>query len=311
MKSFIHKSVFFLFCTILAITAFICLMPKSKGTSYIIYNEKIKLLEETPSPKMVFVSGSSLYTSLDSKRVSDSLHLPVVNYGFHAGIGLRYMIDDVAQYAKKGDIFVISPEYPQFFSDIMYGNPETLAPLMYFTGFRNLTHMNGKQFMNVIAGLPYIIKVNFVDGFMRNEMKGKDVPLTNFMNEYGDETTHWGFKGKIPLKSSKIKEDEKILDTEFATWFIERIQQMENQGALVLLVPSVIRYSGYVQEEERTRIISDFLKSMGHPYHSEPIKHALPDSCAWNSDYHMNYYGVVQNTDRLISELKDFIQEQH
>ena len=75
------------------------------------YNKKCQLLEDTPSPRIIFVGGSNLAFGLDSQRIKDSLNINVINYGLHAGIGLKYMIDDISTYARKGDIIVFAPEY--------------------------------------------------------------------------------------------------------------------------------------------------------------------------------------------------------
>ena len=55
------------------------------------YNKKCQLLEDTPSPRIIFVGGSNLAFGLDSQRIKDSLNINVINYGLHAGIGLKYM----------------------------------------------------------------------------------------------------------------------------------------------------------------------------------------------------------------------------
>lgn len=56
------------------------------------YNKKCQLLEDTPSPRIIFVGGSNLAFGLDSQRIKDSLNINVINYGLHAGIGLKYMM---------------------------------------------------------------------------------------------------------------------------------------------------------------------------------------------------------------------------
>ena len=65
------------------------------------YNKKCQLLEDAPAPRIIFVGGSNLAFGLDSQRIKDSLNINVINYGLHAGIGLKYMIDDISTYAKE------------------------------------------------------------------------------------------------------------------------------------------------------------------------------------------------------------------
>lgn len=80
-------------------------------------------------PRIIFVGGSNLAFGLDSQRIKDSLNINVINYGLHAGIGLKYMVDDISTYARKGDIIVFAPEYSHFYSGLAYGESITIAPL--------------------------------------------------------------------------------------------------------------------------------------------------------------------------------------
>lgn len=302
MKRFIIKSLAFLFCFTLLFILVIVLMPKSKSPSYNLYNYKMELLEKVPSPRLIFVSGSSLYTSLDSKRIEDSLHISVINSGLHAGIGLKYTIDDVTQYVRKGDVVAIGAEYPQFYTDA-YGN-KTLAVILYYNGWRNLKSLNIKQWMNVITGLPYIIRVNVFEGLLTHELIGRRTDPKKAISKNGDEVSHWKINADGSGIVSGASKSKLILDTVFGDYFIKKIKEMEAKGAKVVLIPSVIRETAFQYEKKRAYELNAFFKKQGYAYHSSPESHVMPDSCAWNTDYHMNYKGVQRNTEVLIQELR-------
>jgi hypothetical protein len=76
--------------------------------------EKHKLIAEVPSPRVILVGGSNVAFGLDSEFLQKNLGVPVINMGLHGGLGLRYSLDEVVPYIKKGDVFILSPEYPQF-----------------------------------------------------------------------------------------------------------------------------------------------------------------------------------------------------
>lgn len=302
MKRFITKSLAFILCFALLLLLVIVLMPKSKSPSYNLYNYKMSLVDTVPSPRLIFVSGSSLYTSLDSKRIEDSLHVHIINSGLHAGIGLKYTIDDVAAHVKSGDVVAIGAEYPQFYTDA-YGN-KTLAVVLYYNGWRNIKSLNMKQWRNVIIGLPYIIRVNVFEGLLTHELMGRNTNPMNAINKNGDEISHWKIKADGSGIVSGASKSKLMLDTVFCEYFIEKIKEMEAKGAKVVLIPSVIRETAFQYEKERAYELDAFFKKHGYKYHSSPESHVMPDSCAWNTDYHMNYNGVVRNTDVLIQELE-------
>lgn len=76
--------------------------------------EKHKLLQMTPSPRLILVGGSNVAFGFDSDYLSSELKLPVINMGLHGGLGLRYALNEVAPYIRKNDLIVVAPEYPQF-----------------------------------------------------------------------------------------------------------------------------------------------------------------------------------------------------
>ncbi len=298
----------FIACFTLLIVFVILVMPKSRSSAYNLYNYKMSLIDTVSSPRLIFVSGSSLYTSLDSKRIEDSLHVNVINSGLHAGIGLKYMIDDVARGVKKGDVVAIGAEYPQFYTDA-YGN-KTLAVILYYNGWRNLCSLNIKQWMNVLKGIPYILRVNIFEGLLTHELVGKVTNPMDAINKNGDEISHWRIKADGSGIVSRASKAELELDTAFCTYFVHKLKEIEKKGAKVLLIPSVIRETAFQYEKERAYELDAFFKKHGYAYHSKPEEHVMPDSCAWNTDYHMNYKGVERNTDVLINELTTFYRNE-
>ena len=306
MKRFLLMSLTFLVTFALIVLIIILVMPKSKSSSYNLYNYKISLIDTVPSPRLIFVSGSSLYTSLNSQRIEDSLHIHVINSGLHAGIGLKYTIDDIARGVKKGDVVAIGAEYPQFYTDA-YGN-KTLAVILYFNGWRNLGSLNMKQWLNVFRGIPYIFRVNIFENLLSHELVGKVRNPMDAISKNGDEISHWKINADGSGIVSRASKTDLVLDTAFCTYFVHKLEKIENKGAKVLLIPSVIRETAFKYEKKRAYEINSFLQRFGYAYNSKPEKHVMPDSCAWNTDYHMNYKGVERNTDVLINELKCYFR---
>ena len=306
MKRFLFKSVSVIAYFTLLIVFVILIMPKSKSSAYNLYNYKMSLIDTVSSPRLIFVSGSSLYTSLDSKRIEDSLHVHVINSGLHAGIGLKYTIDDVARGVKKGDVVAIGAEYPQFYTDA-YGN-KTLAVILYYNGWRNLGSLNKKQWLNVLKGIPYILRVNIFEGLLIHELVGKVTDPMDAISRNGDEISHWRLDSDGSGIVSRAAKTDLVLDEAFCNYFVHKLKEIEGKGAKVLLIPSVIRETAFKYEKKRAYEVNSFFQKYGYAYNSTPEDHVMPDSCAWNTDYHMNYKGVERNTDVLISEFKKLIR---
>ena len=220
MRTFIIKTLILggtIIALLLSIVVFVPIQPNDYLQAY---NLKCKLLEETESPRVIFVGGSNLAFGLDSQRIKDSLDINVVNYGLHAGIGLKFMLDDVATYVQEGDILVIAPEYGHFYT-IQYGESAAIAPIQAIAGWKKLHLLNFTQLKNVVLGLPRIIEYIFPKNY--NE---RSYVLSGF-NEYGDEVKHWNLES-ITIAEPGIS--NRTFDLSFGEYFIQKIKTLETEN---------------------------------------------------------------------------------
>jgi hypothetical protein len=75
------------------------------------YFDKQTLLQNTPSPRIILVGGSSVAFGFDSKELSKITEMPVVNLGLAVGLGVRFILESIRPYLNEGDIIILSPEY--------------------------------------------------------------------------------------------------------------------------------------------------------------------------------------------------------
>jgi hypothetical protein len=81
------------------------------------------------------------------------------------------------------------------------------------------------------------------------------------------------------------------------------------KGCTVIPTPPACRetfYNGYKGNIEK---ISNQLSALGRPFNVAPYEHVTPDSCAFDTDYHLNKQGVDIFTSKLITELKAHINK--
>jgi hypothetical protein len=87
----------------------------------------IKLLENTPSPRIILVGGSNVSFGLDAELMQRTLGVPVINDGLHAGLGLA-PLRELQEYIRAGDVIIISLEYNLFSNqEVMNGDPAFLS----------------------------------------------------------------------------------------------------------------------------------------------------------------------------------------
>lgn len=77
--------------------------------------DKHAQLRAAASPRVMFVGGSSVGFSVDS-RAFEPLGLQPVNMGLNDGLGLPFMLAEVAGQLREGDVVIVAPETHLYWS---------------------------------------------------------------------------------------------------------------------------------------------------------------------------------------------------
>lgn len=64
--------------------------------------------------KLLYASGSSGFYGVRCSELSRLIGRPAVNFGLHAGLGLRYLMDRCLAAASAGDVIVLGPEWETY-----------------------------------------------------------------------------------------------------------------------------------------------------------------------------------------------------
>lgn len=297
MKEFIFKIVLFTGIVFGLFMGLILFIPVQPNDYFQAYNLKCKLLEETESPRVVFVGGSNLAFGLDCQIIKDSLGVNVVNNGLHAGVGLKFILDDVEAYLRKGDIVVIAPEYEHFYNP--NGEAATIAPIQSVCRWKKLHLLNFAQMKNVITGLPRI----FMHALPKPHNERRYV-LSGF-NEYGDEIKHWQLESISIPRPNPIKG---VFDRNFGEYFVKKIEAFKEKGCAILIIPPVCRETAYEVKRKNIEEVCSFLNEQGLSFQVLPKVHAFSDNYAYDTDYHMTYEGVKRFSSSIVGILKPIIE---
>ncbi len=313
MKSFLSKSVIAFILVILILLSGLFLIPDKKNTVLYAVPDKNKLLEHTPSPRIVFVGGSNLSLGLDSKRISEKFSMPVVNMGIHAGFGLLFILNDVMPYIRKDDLIILVPEYQQYFHPVYYGDI-TLVSLLVEAYPEGCKHLSTKQFLTL---LPNIVKYSGTKWvrFPRNtweDLSHKaevDSGYTRFaFNQYGDSEILWNKKYNIPFYPQKLGPEDEI-NPEMIRDILSFKKSVEEKGGKLLLLPPVYQETSYnnlkpmIEEIKSNPVIQEMNPDF------EPSRYMLPDSIFYDTPYHINKQGVDIRTTKVIEDLSKFFEK--
>ncbi len=294
-----------------AVNALLLFAIPADGNQYLqAYNRKLSLLEQTPSPRLVFIGGSNTAFGLDSRMLSSSLGCNVVNFGLHAGIGMRYPAEDALSYVRPGDVVAFQMEYEFFFTELC--NKETLPKLMAATGWRGACSLTSAEWEALLSGLPMLSLSNLKRLLLyplRGSLDTPSAPQGAFrytadgFNEWGDEVSHWSCAGQPyhNVASGQVRP----VSEDFSRWLNDLLLAYEQRGAQVLLLPPCCVESCLSPTD--LSAIDGALRDMGRQYAVSPDSLAVPDSLAFDTGFHLSREGVQMVTERLAHALKPLL----
>jgi hypothetical protein len=92
-----------------------------RNTSYLAaLRDKEDRLAGLPGQRIVLVGGSNLNFGIDSSIIERRTGRRVVNMGLFAALGLQFMLDEVRDHLRPGDVVVVCSEYMSLLSESYY-----------------------------------------------------------------------------------------------------------------------------------------------------------------------------------------------
>ena len=253
------------------------------------------------TPSIILIGGSNCAFGFDSKLIVDALHMPVINTGVSAGIGLYTQTQMVLPYVSKGDIIIICPEYEQFTS-LLYGD-ETLL-LAISSNDKDLFHLLSlKQIIYLSQYLPSAIKDIVSARVWFNESNNDDYApyWDTCVNEYGDNAA-WGKRLHHNFPSEGRLEPSNI-DKESVRYIKTFIKDIHSKSAECLLLPPVYRDEEFHENIDVIEKLTERLEKNGTPFISHPINYVVPDSLCFDSRYHLTHEGAILRTQQVINDI--------
>jgi hypothetical protein len=266
--------------------------------------DKHERIQKITSPKIIFVGGSNLSFGLVSKMITDSLKYPVMNMGIHAGLGLKFMLDDTKPYVKEGDIIVLSPEYAHYYTDNFFGNFELAAVLfdVFPEGRKYVDYKQGWHLMNYVF-LYSTMKMKYLLGISRDT---NPVYKRESFNENGDAVSHYALPHENIKADEKAKDSDKV-DPDVIAYLLDFRKYIESKKAKVLLFPPVYQQTSFLNQEKLIDKISLALDQAEFSFIAKPSRYCLPDSLFFNTAYHLTREGAEMRTALVLEDIKDQI----
>ncbi|MDJ0578898.1 hypothetical protein [Crocosphaera sp.] len=280
--------------------------PRSSTSLLFAKIDKDKLLKESPSPRLIMIGGSNLSFGINSQRIKDTLELNPINTGIHVAIGLKYMMDDVLEHIKPGDIVVIAPEYQQFYGDGAYGRNELLR-IVIDIDRESLNDLNTKQWLKILPYFPRfsLSKLKPSEYFFQQSKK-IGVYERRAFNQYGDLDIHWNKPRKKVEPTGKLPND---FNHQLIREMVDFRDKVTKKGGKVYVTFPGYQEDSFQNAQEGIAEIEKKLFEKDFILLGSPERYKIPNEMIYDTPYHLSKEGVDLRTQRLIEDLSQAINK--
>jgi len=314
MKAFLKKVIVFAGILLLISITTILYLPNLAidNSLYFALLDKHKHLKQHKAPRIILLGGSNLSFGINSKTIEDSLKIPVIDMGLHAGLGLKYICLDIIDNVGPGDIVALCPEYCHFFDDeekVFLGSEELIYVLfdVYPEGRKCI---DLKQRLHLFRFLPKYVaeKIYYFPKYALKKTSQNEVPdesnivyLRNSFNEYGDVVAHYDLENQnfIPNVYCNNLNKETFL---FLNEFNERIKQ--KGGEILFFYPAYNKKAYELNSSYITNANNQLKSTLDIEFMSPEIDGIMDDSCFFNTEYHLNKTGVEIRSQQFIEQFR-------
>jgi hypothetical protein len=316
MKKFIIKSIYFFVLTMF----FYFILSKVSSNQIGLKNDymaaiidKHKIANSIKQPKLILAGASSLAFGIDSELIEKEIKKPVVNLGIHGGLGLEFILNELKDVVKKGDIIFLSPEY-----------------LLSIKGDYKLKKLTSSYYEkannyftnNIVEDLKIHIdktrdnlkSLNFNDSKIdqvdvlkaKKSFDVKSIYSRHAFNSHGDVISH--------LEAEKPKElnDRKKMDYEY--WegieLLNQFNEFANANGIKVyyLFPNYPRTEFKKNREIIQKLEYDLRTNLKIKILNNPNDFVYDDSLFYDTVYHLDKKGRNLRTEKLIEFIKKYVK---
>lgn len=294
-KFFLKLAIFF----ILILFYVNYILPQYEGSYNSSLIDKVDRLESIDGAKLVLIGNSNLPFGINSADIEEAMCMPVVNMGLHGGLGNAFHENMAKLNVTEGDIYVICHS--------SYNTEKAISdPVLAWTTIENHYKLwkilKWKDFKTMTENFPVYLKkcLDLYISGKGNEDNGSVYSRSAF-NKYGDISidrygSEYTFDSVVSIPDiskgdiNRINELNKYLNDRGANLLIAGYPI--GNGELTVDAKEFIAFQEQLKQQLDCDIISNYVDYM------------FDYGYFYNTNLHLNTYGVEIRTKQLISDLK-------
>lgn len=290
----------------------------SEETNYLAATvDKHTRLERTAAPRVIVTGGSNVAFGTQSDRLAAALGRPVVNMGLAAGEGLDFMLGEIKNSLRRGDVVVLSLEYDRFNG----GYDASLLEQILIYRPANVLYLRPKHFKKILLdrGLKItggIVRRSLAGWFARRDANLRaDTFARRGFNEHGDLIVHHGQPPRITpeaANSGKLFPERRKLPTADVTKLLtDFASACQKRGATFTF--SFPPHAAQPLQDEALAVaeIQAALKAIPHLILLDsPTEQTYAPTLFFDTGYHLTQAGGALRTGKIANSLRTILRLQ-
>ncbi len=270
-----------------------------------IYTQKAKIADHVKSPhRILMVGGSATHFGVEAKQIEQSLGIPVINFGLHAGLGLDTILSLAQKQIQRGDIVVVSPE-PEILEPKNADNTRFLSALFELkSGYLGTVESDPQNLINrlIVVGSPGFTPIaQAVQSQIFQSKEGK-------LQAYNFQTTLHGDAIELPRGKPRPSAMHSIASSPALHRLaaFRRVTQ-EKQATLLLTLPWRLSDLDAKSVESAQTIIYRLSEIAPVLYEPKSLNLKTDPTLFGDSIYHLSPQGRRLRSQELIDQLRPMI----
>lgn len=265
---------------------------------------KVHAAESAPTPKLLFIGGSSVHWGINAKAVAEQLGFPgAANFGTFAALGPGPVLHEAKKVLKPGDVAVLALEYESYARSAP--SAEAVDHMLACGGdyFQSLSLLSRARII-LSADMTRVLRLSrgSPNPDMRRFTATGDPPLDPaiFAGRKRDHERIALYKPLVVRFNAKSPDVSAIAD--FVAW------ARAHRVRVVATWPNTLYFKEY-GNSAGIRQIRRFYEEQGVPIAGTPEDALFGPDMLFDTQYHLNLQGIRLRTARLSEALKPILAQ--
>lgn len=271
--------------------------PIAKNSYTLGHIDKIeKLKEKSFKNRILFFGGSNVAFGMNSEFLEKNIsEYKILNLGTHASLGIRYPLDEINKYLRKGDILILSLEYDHFFSG-GYGGVSIWELIAHK---RIISGLKLDEFLKIAFSSLDIFKVQ-LNARVSSKLYGQIFTYDRRgFNEYGDYIEQNKYPIKKNLQYQKWNSNKKI-DKNFIQWLKKFVIENKKRGIEVYFIPPALEEKTGINNSKLIKRIENEIKNNDFHYLGKAEEFFFQEKYMYDTIYHLNKEGQQNRSEKIL-----------